>query len=88
MLIEMQAIAHGRVQGIGFRATTKHIADKLHLVGYVRNLPEGTVEIVAQGERQSLEQFLSQLYTHFAVHIEHSYHTIKSSYSDFHIQKS
>jgi len=39
----------GRVQGIGFRFTALDIANRYRLTGLVRNLPEGTVEMIAQG---------------------------------------
>ena len=39
----------GRVQGVGFRFTALNIANRYQLTGYVRNLPDGTVEMVAQG---------------------------------------
>jgi acylphosphatase len=39
----------GRVQGVFFRALTKEIADKLGIKGYVKNLADGSVEVVAEG---------------------------------------
>lgn len=44
-------IVSGRVQGVFYRTTTKDVADKLKLVGYVRNLPDGSVEIIAAGDK-------------------------------------
>ena len=44
-------IVKGNVQGVFFRANTKDIAIKLGLKGYVKNLPDGSVEIVAEGEK-------------------------------------
>lgn len=43
-------IASGRVQGVGFRAYVQDIACGMNLNGWVRNLPDGTVEIEAEGE--------------------------------------
>lgn len=48
-------LVKGRVQGVAFRAYTKVEAEKLNLSGYVRNLPDGSVEILAEGKQESLE---------------------------------
>lgn len=47
----------GRVQGVGFRYTTRSVARELGLVGWVRNLPSGGVEVFAQGTPQALDNF-------------------------------
>ena len=59
--VELHAIVHGKVQGVGFRATTRHYAQQLKLEGFVRNCPEGTVEIIVQGVRKHLDALLAQL---------------------------
>lgn len=59
--IELHAIIHGKVQGVCFRATARAIARKLAIRGTVRNLPDGTVELYAQGSRPQLEQLLAAL---------------------------
>lgn len=59
--LELHAIIHGRVQGVGFRATTRHYALQLGLKGTVRNLPNGSVEIRAQGSKEALERLLHKL---------------------------
>jgi len=48
-------IASGRVQGVGFRYYTYTIANKYELNGWVRNLPDGSVEIMLQGSRDRVE---------------------------------
>lgn len=48
----------GRVQGVFFRAATKAVADQLEIKGYVRNMPDGTVYIEAEGDDFSMESFL------------------------------
>lgn len=53
---------HGYVQGVSFRYYTLHRAREMGLCGYVRNLWDGSVEVVAEGPRQSLEQLLSWLH--------------------------
>ncbi|MCB0361123.1 MAG: acylphosphatase [Bdellovibrionales bacterium] len=47
-------LVEGRVQGVGFRAFVRREAKKLKLVGWVRNLKDGQVEILAQGSEESL----------------------------------
>ena len=47
---------YGRVQGVWFRANTKEIADKLNLKGWVRNMPDGSVEAVFEGNDENVEK--------------------------------
>ena len=49
----------GRVQGVGFRATTRSIARTHPVTGWVRNEPDGTVACVAEGTQPALEAFLA-----------------------------
>jgi len=44
---------------VGFRFTTEHIARNYDVGGYVRNLPDGSVEVVAEGKKSEIEDFLS-----------------------------
>jgi acylphosphatase len=55
--IRMTILYSGRVQGVGFRYTTKRLVMGFELNGTVRNLPDGRVELVAEGEREELEAF-------------------------------
>jgi len=57
----LHAIVHGLVQGVNFRYYTQLNAQALHLTGWVRNRPEGTVEVVAEGARPALERLLAFL---------------------------
>ena len=60
-LASLQATVKGRVQGVFFRAFVAGCARELNLVGYVRNLPDGAVEVRAEGERWHLEKLVGHL---------------------------
>jgi len=53
----------GAVQGVGFRYTVRQQALKLGLFGWVKNLPDGSVAVVAEGQRERLQKFLDWCYT-------------------------
>jgi acylphosphatase len=60
-LARLSAVVFGRVQGVFFRDFTRRQALLLSLTGYVRNLPDGTVEAVAEGTREALKKLLEQI---------------------------
>ena len=55
------AVVHGRVQGVGFRWSAVEEARRLGLSGFVANLPDGSVEVVAEGRPEALAAFRSWL---------------------------
>jgi len=57
----LEATIDGRVQGVSFRYHTVRRARDLGLTGYVRNEPDGTVSVVAEGQRSDLDELLSFL---------------------------
>lgn len=57
----LHAIVHGRVQGVSFRYYTQRRAEELGLSGFVRNLWDGNVEVVAEGQRPAVEKLLAFL---------------------------
>ena len=59
----LRATVSGRVQGVGFRHFTASAAQRLGLTGWVRNRFNGTVETVAEGEKDALDDFLRQIRT-------------------------
>ncbi len=52
---------HGRVQGVGYRAFVSSLARRMHISGWVRNLVDGDVEIVAEADLPTLETFIARL---------------------------
>lgn len=55
--MRLHAVVHGHVQGVNFRYYTVRAAEQLGLTGWVANRWDGTVETVAEGRREALEQF-------------------------------
>ena len=60
--LQLHVIVYGRVQGVNFRTYTRQQAKQLGLTGWVRNLSNGTVEVLACGDRPLLEQLLNWLH--------------------------
>lgn len=61
-MIEIYAVVTGRVQGVAYRAYVQESATNLKLVGYVKNEPDGTVLVVAQGTSDTLKEFIEYLH--------------------------
>jgi acylphosphatase len=57
--IRVHLYIYGRVQGVFFRNTMRRIARGLDLTGWVRNLPDGRVEAVVEGEEEKVERLVS-----------------------------
>jgi len=64
-----RAVYSGWVQGVGFRFTACRIASRHAVAGYIRNLPDGPVELVAEGEREEIERVLVEVRQAFDHHI-------------------
>ncbi len=61
--VRLSAFVRGSVQGVGFRWWVRSQASELGLDGFARNLPDGRVEVLAQGTRQGCEELLARLGT-------------------------
>jgi acylphosphatase len=70
-IVEMHAVFSGTVQGVGFRATACHVSRELDVKGTVQNLPNGNVEIFAQGTPFQLDSLVNRLQSLFGGYIEH-----------------
>jgi acylphosphatase len=70
-LTARKIIFSGRVQGVGFRFTALNIANRCELTGYVRNIPDGDVEMVAQGPAEAIDDCVRDLQDSFVGSISH-----------------
>jgi len=61
MITARRFIVKGDVQGVGFRWFTIRAARRLGIVGTVRNLPDGTVEAIAEGSPDAIDSFRTEL---------------------------
>jgi acylphosphatase len=59
LMIRRTVLFSGHVQGVGFRYTACHIAKRFEVAGYVRNLPDGRVEAVIEGEEEEIARFMN-----------------------------
>ncbi|MBB73373.1 MAG: acylphosphatase [Planctomycetaceae bacterium] len=60
----------GHVQGVGFRYNTQRLADDLPITGFVRNLADGRVEVVAEGATTDLDSFCAKIEHAMSGHIQ------------------
>ena len=61
VMISCQVFYEGHVQGVGFRFTVRHIAKGFDVIGWVRNLPDGRVELQVTGDENEVRAFLDQV---------------------------
>ena len=61
MKLRIHAFVSGMVQGVFFRSETKRIAKNLCIKGWVKNLPDGRVEVVAEGEKDKIDKLIEFL---------------------------
>ena len=73
----------GTVQGVGFRYTTRHIANRLGITGWVRNMLDGKVEAIAEGDEETVKTFIDSLNERFSGYIKNSDVTWGDSTDEF-----
>ncbi len=59
----VHALVSGLVQQVGFRQSCRQVARSLELVGWVGNLPDGRVEVIAQGDETAMDRFVEWLWS-------------------------
>ncbi len=87
-MIARHVIFIGRVQGVGFRYTAHRIAHRHQLTGFVRNLPDGTVEMLAQGPDRDIDDCIQDIKDYFGDYLRETRILeipINPKYKDFRI---
>jgi acylphosphatase len=62
----------GYVQGVGFRYTACRVAERFCVTGYVKNLPDGQVELLAEGDAAEVDAFVEAVQRQMGRHIHHA----------------
>lgn len=60
-MLHIRLLAHGNVQGVGFRNFACRTGSHLGIVGFAKNLPDHSVEIVAEGQKEKVEDFCRRM---------------------------
>lgn len=88
-MVELQATIAGKVQGVRFRDYVQKVAGEIGVVGFVRNNPDGTVYVLAQGEPDTLKSLVEYLYEGSVLSLVDTvsvdWATVRDPYSDFSI---
>lgn len=84
-----EVVFHGRVQGVGFRMTARSLAREEGVVGWVRNEPDGTVRMLAEGDEARVSRLLDRLQEQMAANIRRtdvSEHDDRDDFTSFDIR--
>ena len=87
-VFRLEAHFAGRVQGVGFRYTTRQIAQGFTVTGQVRNLPDGRVRVVAEGAETEVQEFIREIQSQMMQYIKETTTTPLAGppeFRDFHI---
>ena len=66
-MVRAHILFKGTVQGVGFRYTTLSFAQGLSLTGWVKNLPDGSVEAFVEGPRENIQELIDKLQERFSI---------------------
>lgn len=89
---QLHTVVEGRVQGVGFRYFVLAKAQQLNITGWVRNTPEGDVEVLGEGNREELEELLSALRkgprSAFVTNIQEKWGTPTGEFQNFNVRST
>lgn len=89
-MVQVHIIVEGRVQGVNFRYYVLRKANELGINGYVRNLKDGDVEILAQGTRDSIDKLIEYVKSNpgssFVTNLDVNWEEPKTYFSKFQIK--
>ncbi len=87
----MRVLYSGQVQGVGFRYTVRTVATGFEVTGWVRNLPDGGVELIAEGAKDELDAFRQAIresgLDHFIRQEDISWHEARNEFRGFEIAR-
>jgi acylphosphatase len=73
----------GRVQGVGFRYTARQLASEFSVTGFVRNLPDGRVNLVVEGAKAEVDKFLASIAAELGNHIRNTSIDVRPATGEF-----
>ncbi len=89
-MFQVHLFISGRVQGVGYRKFVRAKAKKLQLFGFVQNLPDGRVEAVVQGKKESILNLITQCrqgpFLAEVTHIQEEWEEVSIEFVDFEIK--
>ena len=87
----VHAVVSGEVQGVGYRYKVYHAAGRHAVSGYVKNMPDGRVEVVAEGEEEALKAFIEAVRIQdgfvMVTGVETNYSTATGEFEGFSIRR-
>ena len=89
-MVRAHIIFSGTVQGVGFRFTTQRHAQRIGLTGWVRNLPDGSVELMVEGPKQQIELLCRNIEDDFQGHVRDQrveFSSFEGAFKDFRITR-
>ena len=78
-----EVLYSGRVQGVGFRYTARQLAGDFDVTGFVRNLADGRVQLVVEGQHTEIDRYLAALGEQLSGHIRDAASDVRPAIGEF-----